>query len=108
MVTDRQSDEEREERLHGAPVACLDAVESGKADNLGAVFARHREFAADLAEFLAIRAGVEDVAAPLRALAAVEVPQAPADPEDTVTHSPVGGLPPGPELRRFGKYALKE
>src|SRR5262249_13890631 len=108
MDSDNQFEDEREERLHGALVACLDAVESGHAHDLGAVLARHREFASDLAEFLAIRAEVEDVASPLRALAAGAGLRGAVDLEDTVTHPGVAGSSSGTELRTFGEYELKE
>jgi serine/threonine-protein kinase len=61
---------EREQRLHGALAACLEAVETGKVTDLCQALARHAEFAGELAEFLAAREQVENVAEPLRSLAA--------------------------------------
>src|SRR5437660_7015133 len=65
------------DRLAEVLFACLQAVEAGESPEV--VRARHPEFAAEVAEFLADRSGFDHLAAPLRALAQGETPPEVAD-----------------------------
>jgi serine/threonine-protein kinase len=68
MNTDLDGTAERERKRNDALVACLEAVERGRAADLIAALARHREFAGDVVDFLAADAVVEEVTGPLRSL----------------------------------------
>src|SRR5205809_2996793 len=59
----------REQRLQEVLVACIEAAEAGRAVDRDGVLARYAEFAAELSEFFAGRAGIERLAEPLRGLA---------------------------------------
>src|SRR5438034_1150257 len=59
----------REQRLQEVLVACIEAAEAGRAVDRDGVLARYPEFAAELSEFFAGRAGIERLAEPLRGLA---------------------------------------
>ena len=67
----------REQRLQEVLVAFLEAAERGQAPANEELLARHPEFAAELNEFLANRAHLDGLAAPLRAVA--EAARAEAD-----------------------------
>jgi serine/threonine-protein kinase len=109
MTTDSGSTIEREERLHGALAACLEAIETGRATDLCRTLARHAEFASELAEFLAAREQVEDVAVVLRSLPSMATGELGHGKAGTVLldADTVGALPEA-ESRSFGDYDLKE
>ncbi len=76
----------REERLQEVLVGYLEAAERGQAPEPAELLARHPEFAAELAGFLADRARLEGLAAPLRTAAEVGAGCIPAAPGDTVRY----------------------
>jgi WD40 repeat protein len=102
---------EREERLREVLVACIEAAEAGRAVDQEAILARYPEFAAELSEFFAGRAGLEGLAEPLRAAAPAARREAAAGAEPA-TVGTGGGAPPGPSpgtrVRYFGDYELLE
>jgi WD40 repeat protein/serine/threonine protein kinase len=82
-------------------VACIEAAEAGRPLDREALLARYPEFAAELSEFFAGRAGIERLAEPLRAARA-----------ELVTAGLGGGAAaspaPGTRVRYFGDYELLE
>jgi outer membrane protein assembly factor BamB/tRNA A-37 threonylcarbamoyl transferase component Bud32 len=87
-------------------VACIEAVEAGQSVDRDAWVARYPEFAAELSEFFAGRAGIERLAEPLRAHA-----PAPSNSADTGSQAPTlapAGPSPAPGVGSFGDYELLE
>ena len=106
---DSQHDEaaEREQRLQEVLVAYLEAAEADRAPEAEELLARYPEFVDELAEFLASRDQIDQLAAPLRK--AVEIAQKTIA-GDAPTIAPGGTLPPQVDttVRYFGKYELLE
>ena len=98
---------EREQRLQEALVAYLEALEADRAPEAEELLARYPEFTDELAEFLANRDQIDQLAAPLRQ--AVEVAQRTIV-NDAPTLAPGTTLPPqvGTSIRYFGEYELLE
>ena len=65
MPTAHADGSEREERLHDAVAAYLEAAEAGPAPDQGQWLARYPEFAGELAEFFAARGRLTSLASPL-------------------------------------------
>jgi WD40 repeat protein len=97
METDTP-DAGREERLNAVLASCLEAVEAGREADAQEILARHPEYAAELAEFLAGRSELRRLTAPLRALA----------PPPTDPGRDAAALPEGLEGRVFGGYEVLE
>ena len=106
-MDNKHDDAEREQRLQEALVAYLEAVEADRAPEAEELLARYPEFADELAEFLANRDQIDQLAAPLRQ--AVEVAQRTIV-NDAPTLAPGTTLPPqvGTSIRYFGEYELLE
>src|SRR5262249_57688754 len=95
---------DREQRLQEALAACLEAAETGEAEDRERLLARYPEFAAELAELWANHALMERYASPLREIVPPTPTAAPTLAHgDTVQVPPQGGLP-----RQFGDYELLE
>ena len=77
MLNQGKDSSERDRRLQTILVAYLEAAEQGQPPDARQVLAAHPEFAAELSEFLANRAQLDRLAAPLRSV--VEAAQAEAD-----------------------------
>jgi WD40 repeat protein len=107
-VTNPPVDESaREQRLQEVLVAYLEAAERGRAPSTEELLTRHPEFAAELTEFLANRAHLDGLAAPLRAVA--EAARAEADERRTRDGSTAPlSAGPGCTVRYFGDYELLE
>ena len=69
MHSQAKNSSERDRRLQDVLVAYLEAAEKGQEPQPQELLARHPEFAAELADFLANRAQLDRLAAPLRQLA---------------------------------------
>lgn len=93
-----------EQRLQEALVACIEARESGRAENRDALLARYPEFAAELNEFFAERSNVERLAQPLR-LAPNSAAEAPTT---GLSGGAAAAPPPGTKIGYFGDYELLE
>jgi WD40 repeat protein/tRNA A-37 threonylcarbamoyl transferase component Bud32 len=93
----------REQRLQEALVACLEAVEAGRAPDRAELLARYPDCAAELDEFLTGREQVDRVAAPYRQVAAA----AAGRPAGADTPPPEGPRA-GAAARSFGDYDLLE
>ena len=104
MTIETAGADDREQRLEGALTECLAAVESGRAAELCGVLARHREFATDMAEFLAIGRELEGVAGPLRSLT---TESRRSQDETVLPHEGRASSSP-PAVQTFGEYELKE
>src|SRR5262249_40236157 len=100
---------ERDERLGAIVFACLQALEQGRPLDHREVLARHPEFAAELAEFFADRADLQQLAAPLREVARAARPPLIIDRDQAVDGDAAAwpGSPlPGTQVRQFGDYEL--
>jgi WD40 repeat protein len=96
----------REQRLQEALVACLEAVEGGRAPDREELLARYPDCAAELEEFLTGRDQVDRVAAPYRQVA---VAAGRAGGADTPPGPVADGTLPGTETPgSFGDYELLE
>ena len=104
-MDNKHDDAEREQRLQEALVAYLEAVEADRVPEAKELLAQYPEFADELAEFLANRDQIDQLAAPLRQ--AVEVAQRTIV-NDAPTLAPGTTLPPqvGTSIRYFGEYEL--
>jgi serine/threonine-protein kinase len=97
---------EREQRWQAVLVAYLEAAEAGGAPGREELLARHPEFAAELAEFLANRDRLDRFGDPLRpiieaaSLATVDSPR--QRPGETMVSASLG------TIRYFGDYELLE
>src|SRR5437762_1066295 len=98
----------REQRLQAVLVAYLEAVERGQQPEPQELLDRHSEFTAELHEFLANRAQLDRLAAPLRQLA--EAAQAEAIARRTLgaEGNATSAAAPGDKVRYFGDYELLE
>ena len=86
MLTGDPNPSSKEQRLQAILVAYLEAAERGLAPPSSELQARHPEFAVELAEFLANQARLDQLAAPLRAVAgAATHPGRPDDEESRET-----------------------
>jgi WD40 repeat protein/tRNA A-37 threonylcarbamoyl transferase component Bud32 len=95
----------REERLREVLVACIEAAEAGQTVDQEAILARYPEFAAELRDFFAGRAGLERLAEPLRAGAgATGAEPATVGPGESASAGPAVGT----RVRYFGDYELIE
>jgi outer membrane protein assembly factor BamB/tRNA A-37 threonylcarbamoyl transferase component Bud32 len=106
MTGERRDLSGRERRLQEVLVAYIEAAEAGQSVDRDALVARYPEFAGELSEFFAGRAGIERLAEPLRA-------RAPAPPNSADTGSQAPTLAPaGPSAATgpgsFGDYELLE
>jgi WD40 repeat protein len=107
MTGSGRESSEYEQRLQQVLVAYLEAAERGRAPAAEDLLARHPEFAVELNEFLANRAHLDGLAAPLRAVA--EAARAEADARRTLDGStPPPDAGPGNRVRYFGDYELLE
>src|SRR6516164_5146289 len=104
MVADLATTDVREARLQEILLAYDEAAEQGQAPLRDEWLARHREFAAELQEYLAGRDRVEPLAVPLRAIAQA-ITHASNCLFDTAREQRQALLP---GLGRFGDYELKE
>jgi serine/threonine-protein kinase len=102
MTRDPGPADDREQRLHVALTACLEAADSGRAADLCAALGRHPEFAGELAEFLGLHARVEEAVAPLRTLTAEDTAEYRGGGEASPEAPPAAGPTP------FGDYELHE
>ncbi len=111
MNNEHEKSSDRQRRLEEVLVAYLEAVESGAEPNQQELLGRHPEFADELAEFIAGRHQVDELAAPIReAVQPGDSDQAP--PSDAPTTGaetgPPGGAGIGTRVRYFGDYELLE
>src|SRR5262245_46011037 len=100
---------ERDERLGAIVFACLQALEQGRPLDRREVLARHPEFAAELAEFFAERADLQQLAAPLREVAQAAWPRRITD-HDQAADADAAARPTlplsGTHVQYFGDYEL--
>jgi eukaryotic-like serine/threonine-protein kinase len=108
MTQDSNPSTERQQRLNEVLAAYLEAVESGKQPDQQEWLARHPDLASELIEFFANQERMADVAAPLKAGAAAEIPLTKEDPTLPLESSATNGPPPGTKVRYFGDYELLE
>jgi serine/threonine-protein kinase len=83
MTTEHHGLPERQEGLSAVFVACLEALDAGRAPDRADLLARYPEFAAELTQFLDDQERVDRCAAPLRAVAQVAHATVPEDGEAT-------------------------
>src|SRR5688500_15929928 len=95
----------REERLHAAVAACLEAVASEPAVDRQQVLARYPEFAADLEELFAGRDQFDGLAAPMRQVAQAASTSAAAT---VLTRGPGANCRPAMPGFSFGDYEILE
>ena len=99
---------EREDRLNAILLAYVEAVESGQRPDREALLRRHPEFAAELTEFFAGEARLDNWAEPLHPL----LPAPPSDngkSTETVSSNSIGGSVSAlPLSGAFGEYDLLE
>jgi WD40 repeat protein/tRNA A-37 threonylcarbamoyl transferase component Bud32 len=110
MIGENKDLSGREQRLQMVLVTCIEAAEAGQALDREALLARYPEFATELGEFFAGRAGLERLAKPLRASATATPLRAGA--VEPATLGPGEGSSAGPSVgtrvRYFGDYELLE
>src|SRR5438552_18542137 len=68
MMANNRALPEREQRLEQVLVACLEELQTGRADSGAALVARYPEFAAEVADLVAGREKLDRFVAPLRAV----------------------------------------
>jgi WD40 repeat protein len=96
----------RDQKLQDVLVAYLEAAEKGQPPDPQELLQRHPEFAAELADFLANRAQLDRLTAPLRAVAQAAAKEAAAS--RTLATGSADSPRPGEKVRYFGDYELLE
>ncbi len=104
MTPPSETTSDRDRRLQEVLVAYLEAAERGAAPEAHALLARHPEFAAELADFLANHARMDRLAVPLRRRAEAAAAEVAA----RRTVGAEGPAAPGVTVRYFGDYELLE
>jgi tetratricopeptide (TPR) repeat protein len=108
MAVEHSDGSEREVRLGAIVFAYLQAVEQGQAVDQEELLARHPEFAAELADFLANQAEVDRRAAPLRAAVQGMLAQPPAAAGCIPEHGRLGDFQVVREVGRGGMGVVYE
>jgi serine/threonine protein kinase len=105
MNNECQDDPNREERLNEILLACVEAIESGRAPDRRQLLSRHPEFAAELREFFALRDQMDRLAGPLWELAREGGPPAHVG-SLGATPKAEAPSPPASDLGQIGEFQL--